>query len=864
MAVELATGYVSIVPSLKDFVAKLSEELGAPLERQSKEQGEKSGVGFMDSFKSKALVGAGLAATALGAALTKGFADSMSIEVATDKLSAQLGLTQAESARLGGIAGDLYAGAYGESFGQVTEALGAVQSTLAGSLGPGEDALENITAKALDFATAFDTDVSAAVNSAGILISSGLARDADHAFDLMVASSQKVPAAMRENLFEATDEYSGFFSTLGFTAEESMGLLVKFSEDGEYGIDKLGDAIKEFGIRATDLGDTGAQEALALIGLNAAETSNQLLLGGESAGAAFDQIVAGLVAIDDPAKQAEAAIALFGAPLEDLNKTEIPGFLAGLQSGSTALGDVSGAAEAMGAVLNDNAATGFESFKRRAELAFAGVADAIGPVLSVAPALGGLATVAGSVGGGFSALGSAAGKVGSAVKTAGSAFASGVSAVASFGASASSAAVSTVRQTAAFVAQKTAALAAAVAQKTMTAAQWLLNAAMTANPIGLIVAGIVALVAAVVIAYKNFEPFREVVDALGRALVTGLGAAVGFVTDHWKILISLLLGPLGIAIALVVTHFDTIRDAITGTAVWVGEQVGNILQFFLDLPGNILAAVAGAAGWLLQIGVDIVTGLVEGYVSVLGTVTDTIGELAGQVVDWVGDAASFLVGKGKDVVTGLVSGYVSMLSSLASTLGALAGQVAAWVGNAAGWLVQVGRDIVQGVINGFNAWVGFLTGTLSGLPGQIRGAVGDLGGVLYSAGRSIISGLVEGIRDAIPNVRGVLGTVTNLIPDWKGPADVDRRLLRPSGRLVLEGFIAGLQDLVPTVRAELGGVTQLISATVQPSVPASSPVAVPAAAGFGFADTRSSQPIILQLDKKTIAEAVYSYDRSRR
>ena len=51
----------------------------------------------------------------------------------------------------------------------------------------------------------------------------------------------------------------------------------------------------------------------------------------------------------------------------------------------------------------------------------------------------------------------------------------------------------------------------------MTAAQWLLNVAMSANPIGLIVAAIAALVAGLVLAYKKSEKFREIVNSIGEA-----------------------------------------------------------------------------------------------------------------------------------------------------------------------------------------------------------------------------------------------------------------------------------------------------------------------------------------------------------
>lgn len=63
-------------------------------------------------------------------------------------------------------------------------------------------------------------------------------------------------------------------------------------------------------------------------------------------------------------------------------------------------------------------------------------------------------------------------------------------------------------------AAKTAQVAAAGASKAWAAAQWLLNAALTANPIGLVIVGIGALVAALVLAYKHSETFRNAVNGV--------------------------------------------------------------------------------------------------------------------------------------------------------------------------------------------------------------------------------------------------------------------------------------------------------------------------------------------------------------
>src|SRR5580765_4842939 len=50
------------------------------------------------------------------------------------------------------------------------------------------------------------------------------------------------------------------------------------------------------------------------------------------------------------------------------------------------------------------------------------------------------------------------------------------------------------------------------AAKAWTAAQWLLNAALAANPIGLVIVAVAALVAAFIVAYKTSDTFRAIVD----------------------------------------------------------------------------------------------------------------------------------------------------------------------------------------------------------------------------------------------------------------------------------------------------------------------------------------------------------------
>ncbi|MCG8709287.1 phage tail tape measure protein [Brenneria sp. 4F2] len=236
---------------------------------------------------------------------------------------------------------------------QIADAVAAVRSTL-GTLGDvGESELSRISRKALDIQTALGGDATESIQIAAIMMKNGLAKNSDEAFDLMVSGMQRVSAQMRGELPEILHEYSTHFRNMGFSGSEAMTLLVEMAQQGKFALDKTGDAVKEFSIRGSDMSKTSI-EAYDAAGLNAAKMSTAIASGGDKARAAMQKTASGLLKIKDPAERANAAIALFGTPIEDLSIDQIPAFLSALAGTEDKLHDVSGAADRMGETLRDN------------------------------------------------------------------------------------------------------------------------------------------------------------------------------------------------------------------------------------------------------------------------------------------------------------------------------------------------------------------------------------------------------------------------------------------------------------------------------------------------------------------------------
>ena len=330
-------------------------------------------------------IGAGLA---LADSLAGSFGEALDIGAGTDKLAAQLGVTGAEAEKFGKIAGDLYANAYGESFEDVAS---VVRDAV--TLNIPEAELSAITGQAFSMASAFEGAAGEYLQLANQFTEQGVTGSVQESLDLITTSFQQLPGNMQGPLTDAVNEYSVFLDGLGFSTEEIFGGLTEAASRGEFELDKFGDAIKEFGIRATD-GSKATSTAFADIGISVPEdidhVVDSLLNGGDAAQAATQRIVEGLLSIEDPGTQAANAVALFGTPIEDLGVQNIPRFLESLQDMGAGFETVEGAAATLDAEINDNLRTKLETFRRQGLQALARFTNAV-----VVPAIEGLADVFG-------------------------------------------------------------------------------------------------------------------------------------------------------------------------------------------------------------------------------------------------------------------------------------------------------------------------------------------------------------------------------------------------------------------------------------------------------------------------------------
>lgn len=306
------------------------------------EQSAGDAGGSLDDLVGKlgGLAGAAAGVGSIGAVIAEGF----DMQTSIDMMNNQLGLTgaaaqdaadQVSVAMRGGVAGGV---------DEATSAIGSLQSQFKYLGFEGEQTAGDLSDNFLAFTKTFGVDMAEATQTAGQLIQNGLATDVEDAADLMTASFQRIPAAMRDELPEIINEYGQNFKNLGFSGEQAFGLLAAQAEKGKFALDKTGDALKEFTIRGTDMSESSTT-AFETLGLSAEEMADKIVQGGPGAQEALQQTAQALLDVEDPTERSNLAISLFGTQMEDLGVDQVPAFMDALASGSDSLGEFQGSSQ---------------------------------------------------------------------------------------------------------------------------------------------------------------------------------------------------------------------------------------------------------------------------------------------------------------------------------------------------------------------------------------------------------------------------------------------------------------------------------------------------------------------------------------
>jgi hypothetical protein len=260
-------------------------------------------------------------------------------------------------------------------------------------------------------------------------------------------------------------------------------------------------------------------------------------------------------------------------------------------------------------------------------------------------------------------------------------------------------------------------LVAAIAA--VVAVQWLWNAAMAANPIGLIIIGIAALVAGVIYAYNHFETFRNVIDTAWDVIKTATQFAwdrvIHPVFDALVAAFQWAWQQAQAAAGFIKAAWDVIWQAAETAVRETRARFDGMIAFVTGIPGRITSALGDLGRLLLDGGRNLVQGLLDGAMERIRGIGDWASSIKDKIVDAIKSVfgihspSTVFAGLGGNMMAGLLQGLLqspelllSAVKEIGSTVMGGLGGLASGVGGffsslfGGGGVIDAGRISLQG------------------------------------------------------------------------------------------------------------------------------------------------------------------------
>lgn len=760
-------------------------------------------VGKLNDIVEKGMSGAKVAIGAVATAITGLGASAVKFgtdyQKASNQLQSETGATAEEMDTLNEAMKNTYANNFGESIEDVSNVIAELRKQV--GVKWSADAFQEMTQDAIILRDTFDYDVNESVRAAKALMDQFGIEGSD-AFDLIAQASQKGLDFSGE-LLDNVSEYSVQFEKLGFSAEDMFNIFESGANAGAFNLDKIGDAVKEFSIRAID-GSNTTIDGFTRLGLNADEMAQKFASGGDVAKEAFYEVIQRIAEMDNSVEQSIVGVDLFGTMWEDLGPdvvTQLGSIRDGFDSTKDTMqelsqikyDDLGSALQGIGRQvqtnlllpISDKLLPIFNDLANKLNEAFSS-GEIQGSIDKIADAIGNLVTgVAGFV---EKWLPTIIDFVSWVIQNAPTI----ISLLAGIGVGLK--VFQVAKGISSFV---TAFKSASTAVQGVSGAFKAFNTVLNANPIILIVTVIATLVTALITLWNTNEGFRNAVisawNAIKGAFETVINAIVGFFTETipnawnsfitgienlgqtiwntlvnaWNSIVSFFTETIPAWIQSIITWFQQLPYNL---GLLVGQMVGHLIQFgvnawnwvttelpkiilgivqwFMELPGRIWNWLLETVVKINQWGVEMWNKATTAVSNMINSVVNWFKELPGRIWNWlvetvikVNQWGIDMINKGKQAASDLVTNIVDTIKNLPSKM------------------LEIGKNIVQGIWNGITGMVSWLKDKISGfLGGIVDGVKGVLG--IHSpskvfnkeVGRFMAMGIGEGFEDNLDKV----------------------------------------------------------------------------------------------------------------
>lgn len=346
----------------------------------------------------------------------------------------------------------------------------------------------------------------------------------------------------------------------------------------------------------------------------------------------------------------------------------------------------------------------------------------------------------------------------------------------------------------------------------LTIAQKALNLVMKANPIGLVIAGIAALVAGFIYLWNNCEGFRNFWIGLWDNIKYYAGVAldwlVNFFTvtlpESWnsfKTFASELWSQIWSSVS---TWAMNIWTSVTTwfSNMWtsLNETVGNIWTSVTTWFSNIWASVSSTA---MNIWTSVTTWFNNLWTSIVSVVTN----IWTSVTTWFSNIKTTVTTTAMGIWTSVTSWFTSIWTSLTGT-----------VSNIWNTVTSKFTEIKDGVVTTVTGLWSSVTSKFTALWNSVQTIATNIWTSLteiWTGIKTTISGVWDGIKSGvIQSINSVRSTVSNVFENVKSKVSSIWESIKTNISGVWDGIKSGVVQKINSVRSTVTGVFDSVKSTV--------------------------------------------------
>lgn len=307
--------------------------------------------------------------------------------------------------------------------------------------------------------------------------------------------------------------------------------------------------------------------------------------------------------------------------------------------------------------------------------------------------------------------------------------------------------------TAQVVANKVAVIAAAAAEQGMTIAQYavataqgVLNAVMAANPIGLIILGITALVAGFMYLWKNCEGFRKFWINLWEVIKKAWNSF----KENWTA-----------GIAVIKETISNIKAGFEQFVENIKSGFEAIIEFFTELKENWQAgweSIKETLSGVWNTIVEKVTSAITAVKTVIETVFNAVKDKITEIWNAISTVISTVVTAIKDKITAIWTGISNVITNVVN---AISSTISSVFNGVKSFVSSVWNGIKNTISNAINGAKNTVSNVVDGIKSKVTGVFDSIKNTvtnIWNGIKNTISNTIEGARDkvkaAIEKIKG--------------------------------------------------------------------------------------------------------------